>query len=133
MNVFFTSVAHGKLGRELVETYRTLNHLLSERLAQKDYGEGAKKWFLLFGMLPKPFLTKETTEIIRFSKKSKTFDHRLTLSNDAFHKADSAGRKALVIETIMRSLDLMEKKNIPDFDAKALKADVEAILAEEKH
>lgn len=130
MNVFFTSVSHGKLGRELNEIYMPLSRLLSEGLAQKDYGAGANKWFLLFGMLPKAFLTKETSEIIRFDKKAKEFEHRLILSNDAFHKADNVGRKALVTEIIMRSLDLMVEKNILNFDAKSLKADVEAILAE---
>lgn len=131
MDIFLTSVAHGKLGRQLNDIYMPMNRILSERLGQKDYGPGLKKWFLLFGMLPADFDGHDFLERIRFEKKNKAFDLRLHLSNEAFRQADEAGRKVLVVECIMRSLDLIEAKKIPDFDIQALKSDVALIARQE--
>lgn len=131
MDIFFTSVAHGKLGRQLNEIYMLMNRVLKERLGRKNYGPGLKKWFLLFGMLPADFDGHDSPERIRFEKKSRVFDLRLHLPNEAFRQADEAGRKALVVQCIMRSLDLIEAKKIPDFDIQALKVDVAAIARQE--
>lgn len=131
MDIFFTSVSHGKLGRQLNEIYMPMNRVLKERLGQKDYGPGLNKWFLLFGMLPSDFDGHDAPERILYKKKDKVFDLRLHLSNEAFRQADEAGRKALVVECMMRSLDLIEAKKIPDFDIQALKSDVAAVAKEE--
>lgn len=131
MNIFFTSVAHGKLGRLLNEIYMPMNRVLTQRLGPKDYGPGLVKWFLLFIMLPAGLPGHDGPERVRFEKKNKAFDLRLHLSNEAFWKADEAGRKALVVECMMRSLDLIEVKKLPDFDIHSLKADVAAIAREE--
>ncbi|MCK9549230.1 hypothetical protein [Aquamicrobium sp.] len=131
MNIFFTSVAHGKLGRQLNEIYMLMNRTLSQRLGEKDYGPGLGKWFLLFIMLPPDIPGHDDPERIRFEKKNKVFDLRLHLSNAAFHKADEAGRKALVTSCMMRSLDLIEAKAIPDFNIQALKVNVAAIASQE--
>lgn len=131
MNIFFTSVSHGKLGRQLNEIYMPMNRTLSQQLGGRDYGPGLAKWFLLFIMLPPDVPGHDDPERIRFEKKNKAFDLRLHLSNDAFRTADEAGRKALVTACMMRSLDLIAAKNIPDFDIQALKADVAAIADQE--
>ncbi|CAM3315674.1 Immunity protein 44 [Paracoccus aminovorans] len=131
MDIFFTSVGHGKLGRQLNEIYMPMNRVLKDRLGERDYGPGLKKWFLLFGMLPADFDGHDAPERVQFKRKEKVFDLRLHLSNEAFRQADEAGRKALVVDCMLRSLDLIEAKKIPDFDIQALKADVEAIARAE--
>ena len=131
MDIFFTSVSHGKLGRLLNETYMPMNRVLSQRLGTKDYGPSVVKWFLLFGMLPAGFDGHDASERVRYEKRSKVFELRLHLSNEAFRRADEAGRKALVVDCMMRSLDLIEAKKLPDFDIRSLKADVAAIARAE--
>lgn len=131
MNIFFTCDAHGKLGRLLNEIYRPMNRVLTQRLGPKDYGPGLVKWFLLFIMLPPAFGGPDSPERVRYEKRSKATDLRLHVSNEAFRQADEAGRRALVVECMMRSLDLIEAKKLPDFDIQSLKADVAAIAREE--
>lgn len=131
MDIFFTSVSHGKLGRLLNEIYMPLNRVLTQRLGPKDYGPGVIKWFLMFGMLPAGFDGYDAPERARYEKRNKVFELRLHLSNEAFRRADEAGRKVLVVDCMMRSLDLIEAKKLPDFDIKSLKADVAAIAREE--
>ncbi|MGX5722949.1 Imm44 family immunity protein [Shinella zoogloeoides] len=131
MNIFFTSVAHGKLGRLLNEIYMPMNRVLTQRLGPKDYGPGLVKWFLLFIMLPPAFGGPDSPERVRYEKRNKATDLRLHVSNEAFRQADEAGRRALVVECMMRSLDLIEAKKLPDFDIQSLKADVASIAREE--
>lgn len=131
MNICFTSVSHGKRGRQLNDIYMPMNRTLGQRRADRDYGPGLEKWFLLFIMLPPDVPGHDDPERIRFEKRNKAFDLRLHLSNDAFRKAAEAGRKALVAACMMRSLDLIAARNIPDFDIQALKADVAAVAAQE--
>lgn len=131
MNIFFTSVSHGKLGRMLNEIYMPMNRVLTQRLGATDYGSGLVEWFLLFGMLPAGFDGHDAPERVLYKKKDRAFDLRLHISNEAFLQANEAGRRALVAECMMRSLDLIEAKKVPDFDIGALKADVAAIAREE--
>lgn len=48
-------------------------------------------------------------EIVRRSIKNKELEFRLKIDYDAFMKADYNGKKKLVLEVLLRSLDLMEK------------------------
>ncbi len=82
-------------------------------------------------MVPVDFDGHDAPERVRYEKGKKVFELRLHLSNEAFRQADEAGRRALVVECMMRSLDLIEAKKLPDFDIKSLKADVAAIVHEE--
>lgn len=131
MKIFFTSYTTGKLGDKLGAIYMAMDEVLNERLSHKDYGPGLEQWFLMFIMVPSNFHGANDPERVLFKKKQKVFDLRLHLSNEAFRQADEAGRKALVVECIMRSLDLIEAKKIPDFDIQALKDDVAAIAHQE--
>ncbi len=101
-----------------------MKRTLNERLGHKNYGPGLNKWFLLFGMLPSSFDGHDAPERVLFKKKDKSFDLRLHISNEAFWKADQAGREALVVECMMRSLDLIEAKKMALF---ALIVDMEVM------
>ena len=131
MEVFFTSYSHGKLGRQLNELYMPINRRLSELLDDKDYGSGLTSWFLMFIMVPADVPGANDSERVLYKKKDKTGDLRLHLSNEDFRAADETGRRALVVACIMRSLDLLAKKKIPDFNIAALTADVQAIAEAE--
>ena len=48
-------------------------------------------------------------EIVRRSIKNKELEFRLKIDYDTFMKADYNGKKKLVLEVLLRSLDLMEK------------------------
>ena len=131
MDIFFTCVSHGKLGRQLNEIYKPMNRVLKDRWGSRDYGRGLMNWFLLFIMVPAGLPGHDDPERVRFEKKSKAVDLRLHISNEAFHQADEAGRRVLVVECIMRSLNLIEAKKVPDFDILSLKADVTVLVREE--
>lgn len=131
MDIFFTRFSHGKLERLLNEIYMPMNRALTERLGPKDYGPGLVIWFLLFIMVPADLPGHDDPERVRFEKKNRAFDLRLHISSEDFRRADEVGRRALVAKCMMRSLDLIEAKKLPDFDTQSLKADVAAIVREE--
>lgn len=131
MDVFFTSSSTGSLGQKAEDIYFPMEKVLNERLADKDYGSGLSSWFLLFVIFSPDTPGHDAPERVLYKKKSKDLDMRLNVDFAAFKAGDTEARRALLYACMLRSLDLMAEKKIPDFDAPALKSDVEAIAAAE--
>ncbi len=131
MDVFFTSTASGSLGKQASSIYMQMESRLKRALAQKNYGPGLPEWFLMFVILSPDTPGRGAPERVMFKKKTKELDLRLNVDFEAFKKGDEVERRELLYDCMLRSLDLMATKKIPDFDAVALKADVEAIAAKE--
>lgn len=131
MEIFFTSVAEGKVGNDLTRIYMPMNTLLSERLRARDYGHGLVYWALMFILVSPDFPGADEKERVMYKKKDRSSDLRLFLDFAAYKAGDAATRQYLVYECILRSLHLLAAKKIPDFDIAALTADVEAIGVEQ--
>lgn len=131
MDIFFTSIAEGKLGNDLTRIYMPMNTVLKERLAGRDYGSGLRLWFLMFVLVSPGFPGADGKERVMYKKKDRSSDLRLFLDFAAFKAGDAAMRQSLVYDCILRSLHLLAAKKIPDFDIAALTADVEAIGVEQ--
>lgn len=131
MDIFFTSTATGSLGKKASEIYMQMEAYMKPVLADKDYGPGLPEWFLMFVILSPETPGRGAPERVLYKKKTKELDMRLNVDFDAFKSGDSDERQKLLYSCMLRSLELMAGKKIPDFNAAALKADIEAIAAEE--
>lgn len=129
MDVFFTSYAEGSLGKKANGIYYPMAQLLKDRLS--DYGPGLSQWFLMYVILGPKSQGHDAPERVLYKKKSNELDMRLNVDFDAFKAGDEHMRRKLLYDCMLRSLDLMAEKKIPDFDTDALKADFLIIAAKE--
>jgi hypothetical protein len=103
--------------------------LLKDQLG--DYGDGISQWFLMFVILKPGSQGSDAPERVMYKKKSKELDMRLNVDFAAFKSGSDQARQQLLYSCMLRSLDLMAEKKIPQFDAVALKTDVEAVAVKE--
>lgn len=119
------------MGDKASAIYYPMDQKLKARLQDKHYGSGLSQWFLMFVINSPNVPGHDAPERVMYKKKSKELDMRLNVDFAAFKAGDEGTRRKLLYECMLRSLDLMAAKKIPDFDAAALKADFERIAAEE--
>lgn len=69
---------------------------------------------------------KEFEEIYIYSKKNRDIDFRLVINYGAFKSASFQRRKQLILEMVLRAVDILSnKKGINESAAKKLKADLQ--------
>ena len=129
MNVFFTCVGQGSLGSKADKIYYPIQQVLKSRLG--DYGDGLSQWFLLFSILGPGVPGHDAPERVLWKKKTRDLDMRLVVDFDMFKRGSEAERRNMLIACMRRSLELIEAKNIPNFNILALKNDFEQIVADE--
>lgn len=131
MNVFFTNTATGSFGNKASAIYMPMEALIKAEICDKDYGVGLREWFLMFVLLSPNTPGHNAPERVMYKKNTKDLDQRLNVDFEAFKAGSTEVRQQLLYTCMLRSLDLMAEKKIPDFDAAALKVDVEAIAVNE--
>ena len=124
-----TTWADGSLAPKANSLYTPINRILNERLG--NYGEGLQDWLLMFIILHEKSLGHDGPERVLFKKKDKSIDLRLHLDHKAFKIGSDDERRALMIATILRSVDLIGDKKIPDFDFPRFQSDVHRVFKEE--
>ena len=120
MDVFFTSFTEGSIGDKASAIYYPTDQTLKEELCDKNYGSGLSQWFLMFVINSSRMQGYDAPERVMYKKKSKELDMRLKIDFESFKQGDEAVRRKLLYSCMLRSLDLMAQKNIPNFDALAL-------------
>jgi hypothetical protein len=125
MDVFFTTFAEGSLGEKAQEIYYPFSQRLKDHLKDRDYGPGLPQWFLMFVIIGPKTPGHDAPDRVLYKRKANELDMRLRLDFQAFKSGDRPQRQALLLDCMLRSLDLMAKKKVQNFDAAALKPDFE--------
>lgn len=131
MNVFFTNTSSGSFGKKAAEIYMPIEAIIKSEFSERDYGAGLREWFLMFVLLSPETPGHGAPERVMYKKKAKDLDLRLNLDFEKFKTGDSESRRQLIVGCMLRSLDIMVDKKIPDFDAESLRSDFSAIAAKE--
>ncbi len=129
MEIMLTTWADGSLAPKANSLYTPINRILNEKLG--SYGEGLQDWLLMFIILGEKSLGHDGPERVLFKKKDKAIDLRLHLDHKAFKIGSDDERRALMIATILRAVDLIGDKKIPDFDFPHFKSDIHSVFKEE--
>ena len=69
-------------------------------------------------------------ERTRYSKKKKDMDFRLKINHKDFAAANKGKQEAMIVELLLRSLELLKQKGLSENDINDLRADVCAVAIE---
>ena len=120
----------GEVWVEVADAHRhAMNHIEQEAnktLADRDYGDGVKEWAFIPIMLP-PEIEDQFPERFKYHKSDKSVEFRLRIDLQAFKAGNEATHKSLITEALLRSLDILDQKKVPNFDHHRLREDFLAI------
>ncbi len=130
MKLFVSGETQGDIYDEFRVARNEIEDALAVFLQKRDYGSGLKGWYEI------PMITpwrddKNYPEVKKYSKRNKEVEFRLRINHRAFKRADALGKRKLICKSLLRSIKLMSKMNIPDFDHARFSSDVTAFF--EKH
>jgi hypothetical protein len=129
MQIWLSSEVDGTVADDLRPIRNLVENVIQSRMMHHDYGGNVTKWAhisMIFGEFGPP----EYKEIKRFHKKTGVCEFRLKIDYDAFKQGAPARRAGLLIESLLRSLDLMETMKSVQCDIPALRRDVQEVAAE---
>jgi len=123
MVLWMSSEADKDVGRSYRSARNKIEKAVNKWLETANYGTTVKEWVLIGIVTAEEY--PGFGEVNRFTKKSGVAEFRLRIDHAAFKKAanDMNARCKLICKSLIRSLDLLAKKKIPDFDHKSLMAD----------
>ncbi len=130
MKLFMSGEIQADVTDEYSNASNEIEELLAPLLRPRDYGPGLKGWYDIVMITPWRD-DKNYPEVKKYSKRNKEVEFRLRINHRAFKRADALGKRKLICKSLLRSIKLMSKMNIPDFDHARFSSDVTAFF--EKH
>jgi hypothetical protein len=101
-----------------------LEHQVNTTIQQGHYGAGLGTWDLIIAVRPSP-----PAEYVRYNRRTKETDVRLTIDHAHFLRASTSERATLIAATLRTSLHKLAAKGIPEVDSDRLQQDVSGALA----
>lgn len=95
---------------------------VNKNLASKDYGSGVKEWAFISIILP-PEIKDQYPERFKYHKSDKSVEFRLRIDLETFKSGNEADHQRLICQALLRSLDILDQKKVPDFDHRKLRED----------
>lgn len=126
MELWTSAEVWADFSRTLSAATNHIENVVNERLAGKTYGNGVKEWAFIAILLP-PDIRDQYPERFKYHKSDKSVEFRLHLDWEAFKTGDEAAHRRLVSKALLRSLDLLDEKRVPDFDHRKLREDFSQI------
>jgi hypothetical protein len=113
----------GEMDSILSDSFRVTRNYVEQNvnniLISKSYGEGISSWDIIM------IVSKDKgKEVYKYNKKNKETDIRIIVDIDKFKSSNSLGKKMLLLDALIYSLNKLMTLNIPDFDYLDLKRDL---------
>jgi hypothetical protein len=121
MELWMSAEAWGDAATSLMKASGHIESIVNRALADKSYGEGVRQWAFITILLP-PEMHEDYPEHFKYHRSGKSVEFRLRIDLETFRAADKSGQKRLICEALLRSLDMLDRKKIPDFDHRKLRA-----------
>jgi hypothetical protein len=132
MKVWMSSELQADIGDDYSRLSNHVESVLVSAFCDRDYGPRVREWdfiAMIFGDIRPKW---HDDEIKRYDKRDKSVEFRLKIGHDEFKYATDEVRYELIAKALLRSLDLMEDMNIPDFDLAALRKDFLSVAYRER-
>lgn len=121
-----------EIDADVYESYRLVRRQVEDAvnalLAASDYGGGVQEWAFI------PMITTSQApdyrEVAQFSKKDRSVEFRLRIPHGEFSRASREEQRALVLESLIRSVLMMPQLGIEGLDARRLTSDLERLAAD---
>ena len=133
MIIWMSGELQADIGDACAAAQNEMEHVMNLALKGTDYSGGQiVKWALIPTILNSRFL-KSTgyAEIRKYHKKRRVIEFRLRIDHDSFKAADDAGKRRLIFEMILRSIEEARQMKIPAFDFDRFAADLKDIGAKQ--
>lgn len=123
MQIWMSEEIEADVADAYQEVRTKIESSLSSVFEKRDYGPGLVKLYFI-AMLLGDNAPAGLKEIKRYKKKDKTAEFRLVIDHEQFKAGDHRSRAALIVDALLRSLDLMGGMGIPDVDIASIRADL---------
>lgn len=112
---------------EYREARQEIESAMNSVLSSFDYGDGLKK-VRLIGIVRE---TDDPTycETNKYRKKERVFDSRLKISHAEFKAATAIGKRKLIVGIVLRAIEELRRRRIPNIDFAKLAGDVRELAA----
>ena len=121
MDIWMSGEIQSDVDDAYSEVRKEIETKLNTAFASKDFGTGLVKWYFI-AMIFGEHGPADYKEISRYSKRDRTCEFRLIIDHESFRAGGRTARAALVCGALLRSLDLLSEKKVPDIDLPALRA-----------
>ena len=116
----------GELQADISDAYRSVRKRIetsvNRAIEKRDYGGGLVQWNYLAIILSSDG-PKGYNEVKRYNKRNKKCEFRLIIDHAQFKEGDATKKTAMVCESLLQSLSVLESMNIPDFNVSLLRED----------
>ena len=121
----------GEVDESVYDVFRSTRREVEDRvnrlLATSDYGGHLQEWVVI------PILTRiappDYPEIAKLGA-NRVAEFRLRIAYDGFVNGTAQARRALVLDLLIRSAQMMSEIGVADFDADRLAADLDGLKGE---
>ena len=121
MKLWMSAEAWGDAAENLMKASTQMEDVVNKALSDKSYGGGVRQWAFIAILLP-PEMHENYPERFKYHKHRKVVEFRLRIDLEEFEAAGKSGQKRLLCEALLRSLDILDQKKVPDFDHRELRA-----------
>ena len=121
MELWMSAEAWGDAATNLMKASGQIEKVVNKALTDESYGRGVRQWAFIAILLPSE-MHEDYPERFKYHKTDKSLEFRLRIDLEAFQAADKSGQKRLICEALLRSLDILDRKKVPDFDHRKLRA-----------
>lgn len=119
----------GELQADIDDAYRItrneMESMINAAIADMDYGKNVMKWALIPIILN--FEDPVYHEVRKHHKARKVIEFRLKINHAAFKQADDLGKRKLIFQTILRSIDLARSMKLENFNLDRFEQDVRQV------
>jgi len=122
MKLWMSSEAMQIVGSDLSRVSNFAETVINEKLVSINFQiDGVDEWAVIAMVLEDNPILSEYKEIQRFHRKGKVLEYRLRIDYQAFLNSDDLGKVQLFFDMLLRSVDLMATKKIPQAKIDILK------------
>lgn len=131
MTIWMSGELQADVGDSCAAAQNGIERVINNVINKRDYGAGVVEWALIPTIL-NPQFEKSTgyAEIRRYWRAKRETEFRLRIDHARFKAADDAGKRRLIFEMILRSVNEARAMKIPAFDLDRFAADLKDIGAE---
>ncbi|HWE03932.1 MAG TPA: Imm44 family immunity protein [Tepidisphaeraceae bacterium] len=121
MELWLSGEVEGDVSEPLRQARNKVKKSIAPKLAA-DYGPDIVSWDLI--TILRPEIPDGWGEVTRYHRKDQSTEFRLIIDYEAFRAASAEKQVQMLVESILRSLDLFPLLKVKDFDIDRFRRDI---------
>ena len=121
MKIWLSSEVEEDASEALRQAEVKVKRAINSRLAG-DYGHAVDEWAII--TILRPQIPDGWGEVYRYHRRRRVAEFRLIIDYDEFRSADADQRVAMLLRSILRSLDIFPRLGVVGFDVERFRRDI---------